>query len=219
MQQLLNSINELDRNVVYLQSRLDDNVKRKHQLEENIKAETELKDTYTKGAALFKETSLNCQQQTNERISNIITKLYQVVFENKDRVIIQTDIKRNVPVASILIETERNGEKITLDPVEEEGGGKLDIISLGLRLAGLLLYTPTLNRVLILDEPLKNLSTNETSAKAYRQRTAEFLKMICEEYGIQIIMTTHDKAFVDIADRKFVVELGEDNYATVSNGE
>lgn len=219
MQQLLNSINELDRNVVYLQSRLDDNVKRKHQLEENIKAETELKDTYTKGAALFKETSLNCQQQTNERISNIITKLYQFVFENNDRVIIQTDIKRNVPVASILIETERNGEKITLDPVEEEGGGKLDIISLGLRLAGLLLYTPTLNRVLILDEPLKNLSTNETSAKAYRQRTAEFLKMICEEYGIQIIMTTHDKAFVDIADRKFVVELGEDNYATVSNGE
>lgn len=219
MQQLLNSINALDRNVVYLQSRLDDNVKRKHQLEENIKAETELKDTYTKGAALFKETSLNCQQQTNERISNIITKLYQFVFENNDRVIIQTDIKRNVPVASILIETERNGEKITLDPVEEEGGGKLDIISLGLRLAGLLLYTPTLNRVLILDEPLKNLSTNETSAKAYRQRTAEFLKMICEEYGIQIIMTTHDKAFVDIADRKFVVELGEDNYATVSNGE
>ena len=68
-----------------------------------------------------------------------------------------------------------------------------------------------------MDEPLKNLSTNETSAKAYRQRTAEFLKMICEEYGIQIIMTTHDKAFVDIADKKFVVELGEDNYATVSD--
>ena len=41
--------------------------------------------------------------------------------------------------------------------------------------------------------------------------------MICEEYGIQIIMTTHDKAFVDIADKKFVVELGEDNYATVSD--
>ena len=217
MQQLLNEINSLDRNVVYLQSRLDDNVKRKHQLESNIAAEAEMKDIYTNGATLFKETSLNCQQQTNERISNIITKLYQFVFENNDKVIIQTDIKRNVPVASILIETERNGEKITLDPVEEEGGGKLDIISLGLRLAGLLLYTPTLNRVLILDEPLKNLSTNETSAKAFRQRTAEFLKMICEEYGIQIIMTTHDKAFVDIADKKFVVELGDDNYATVSD--
>lgn len=217
MQQLLNEINSLDRNVAYLQSKLDDNIKRKHQLESNIASEEEMKNIYSKGAALFKETSLNCQQQTNERISNIITKLYQFVFENNDKVIIQTDIKRNVPVASILIETERNGEKITLDPVEEEGGGKLDIISLGLRLAGLLLYTPSLNRVLILDEPLKNLSTNETSAKAFRQRTAEFLKMVCEEYGIQIIMTTHDKAFVDIADKKFVVELGEDNYATVSD--
>ena len=179
----------------------------------------ELRDIYSKGSALFKEAAINCQQQTNERISNIITKLYQFVFENNDKVIISTDIKRNVPVASILIQTERNGDIITLDPVEEEGGGKLDIISLGLRLAGLLLFTPELNRVLILDEPLKNLSTNETSAKAFRQRTAEFLKTICQEYGIQIIMTTHDKAFVDIADKKFVVELGEDSYATVSSGE
>lgn len=219
MQNLLNAINTLDKNVAYMQSKLDDNINRKHWLEGSIQLATELKDTYSKGAALFKEASINCQKQTNDRISNIITKLYQFVFENNDRVIITTEIKRNIPVASVLIETEKNGEIITLDPVEEDGGGKLDIISLGLRLAGLLLYTPQLNRVLILDEPLKNLSTNETSAKAYRQRTAEFLKMICEEYGIQIIMTTHDKAFVDIADKKFVVELEEDSYATVSDRE
>ena len=192
MQNLLNAINNLDKNVSYMQSKLDDSIKRKHQLESNIAMDEELRDVYSKGSALFKEAAINCQQQTNERISNIITKLYQFVFENNDKVIISTDIKRNVPVASILIQTERNGDIITLDPVEEEGGGKLDIISLGLRLAGLLLFTPELNRVLILDEPLKNLSTNETSAKAFRQRTAEFLKTICQEYGIQIIMTTHD---------------------------
>lgn len=217
MQSLLNLINTLDNNVAYLQSKLDDNIKRKEQLVKNIEMDTDLISIHTSGSGLFKEASVACQKQTNDRISNIITKLYQFVFENNDRVIITTDIKRNTPVASILIETERNGETITLDPVEEEGGGKLDIISLGLRLAGLLLFSPSLNRVLILDEPLKNLSTNETSAKAYRQRTAEFLRMVCQEYGIQIIMTTHDKAFVDIADKKFIVELGEDSYATVSD--
>lgn len=215
MQRLLNDINALDKNISYMQAKLDDAVTKKHQLENNIKLGAEYIDVHSKGLNLFKEASINCQKQTNERISNIITKLYQFVFESEDRVIIETDIKRNTPVASVLIETVRDGQVFTLDPIEEEGGGKLDIISLGLRLAGLLLYTPVLNRVLILDEPLKNLSTNETSAKAYRQRTAEFLKMICQEYNIQIIMTTHDKAFVDIADKKFVVELGEDSYATV----
>ena len=217
MQRLLDEINKLDKTAVYMQSKLDDAIKRKGQLENNIKIATELHDTYSKGSALFKEASINCQKQTNDRISNIITKLYQFVFENNDRVIISTDIKRNVPVASILIEAEKNGEIVTLDPVEEEGGGKLDIISLGLRLAGLLLYTPTLNRVLILDEPLKNLSTDETSARAYRQRTAEFLKMVCKDYHIQIIMTTHDKTFVDIADKKFVLSQDDENYATVGN--
>ena len=215
MQRLLDDINNLDKNITYMQSKLDDAITRKHQLENNIQLGMEYIDVHSKGLNLFKEASINCQKQTNERISNIITKLYQFVFESEDRVIIETDIKRNTPVASVLIETVRDGQVFTLDPIEEEGGGKLDIISLGLRLAGLLLYTPVLNRVLILDEPLKNLSTNETSAKAYRQRTAEFLKMICQEYNIQIIMTTHDKAFVDIADKKFVVELGEDSYATV----
>lgn len=217
MQNLLNAINTLDKNLSYIQSKLDDNINRKKQLLKNIELDTELRDIYSKGSELFKEASVNCQKQTNDRISNIITKLYQFVFENNDKVVILTDIKRNTPVASIFIETEKNGEVIRLDPVEEEGGGKLDIISLGLRLAGLLLYTPCLNRVLILDEPLKNLSTDETSAKAFRQRTAEFLKMICKEYGIQIIMTTHDKAFMDIADKKFVLEQDKDNYATISN--
>ena len=217
MQNLLNLIDNLSKKEVYIQSKLDDLLKRRNQLNKNIEEETELLDTYTKGSLLFREASVNCQKQTNEKISNIITKLYQFVFENNDKVTITTDIKRNVPVASILIESEKDGTVITLDPVEEDGGGKLDIISLGLRLAGLLLFTPELNRVLILDEPLKNLSTEETSAKSYRQRTAEFLKMVCKEYNIQIIMTTHDKAFVDVADKKFVVELGDDNYATIGN--
>lgn len=217
MQNLLNLIDNLSKKEVYIQSKLDDLLKRRNQLNKNIEEETELLDTYTKGSLLFREASVNCQKQTNEKISNIITKLYQFVFENNDKVTITTDIKRNVPVASIFIESEKDGTVITLDPVEEDGGGKLDIISLGLRLAGLLLFTPELNRVLILDEPLKNLSTEETSAKSYRQRTAEFLKMVCKEYNIQIIMTTHDKAFVDVADKKFVVELGDDNYATIGN--
>lgn len=217
MQNLLNLIDNLSKKEVYIQSKLDDLLKRRNQLNKNIEEETELLDTYTKGSLLFREASVNCQKQTNEKISNIITKLYQFVFENNDKVTITTDIKRNVPVASILIESEKDGTVITLDPVEEDGGGKLDIISLGLRLAGLLLFTPELNRVLILDEPLKNLSTEETSAKSYRQRTAEFLKMVCKEYNIQIIMTTHDKAFVDVADKKFVVELGDDNYAIIGS--
>lgn len=217
MQRLLNQIEQAKKSCIYLQAQFDDASKRLEQQKNNLTELTKLQSIYSQSSALFKEASIACQQQTNQRICNIITKLYRFVFENNDEIVIETDIKRNVPIASITIKSEKNGEVVMLDPIEEEGGGKLDIISLGLRLAGLLLFTPPLNRVLILDEPLKNLSTNETSAKAYRQRTAEFLKMICEDYDIQIIMTTHDKAFIDMADKKFTVELDDEEYSYISN--
>ena len=53
MQRLLDEINKLDKTAVYMQSKLDDAIKRKGQLENNIKLATELHDTYSKGSALF----------------------------------------------------------------------------------------------------------------------------------------------------------------------
>jgi DNA repair exonuclease SbcCD ATPase subunit len=177
------------------------------------KAKDEL---WSQSSNLLREVAINCQEDTRNKIANILTRFYQYVFENTDTVEIVVETKRGVPSASIWIRTTKGGEEILLNPEHDDGGGKVDVISLGLRVAGLLLATPSLNKVLILDEPLKALSTTTTSVKPYRRRTAEFLSQISKELGIQFIVVTHDAEFVEVADRSFTFTLDENGYTKVT---
>lgn len=174
-------------------------------------------ETYKEVGELLTKTSLSIQTNTTEKIAKIVTDLYQYVFMNDDKFIIEIDTKRSVPVAYFYIETVKNGKKVKLDPLTADGGGKVDVISLGLRLAALLLYRPSLEKVLILDEPLRFLSSSTTSAKPYRLRAVEFLKQISQEYGIQVIAVTHDEELLSVADKIHEVALDKDGYSVVTS--
>lgn len=174
-------------------------------------------DLYTKCSNLLTNVSLTIQKKTTEKIAKIVTDLYQYVFLSKDTFVIQVDKKRSVPVAHFYIETTKNGKKILLDPMKDEGGGKVDVIALGLRLAALLLYRPSLERVLVLDEPLRFLSSSTTSDKPYRLRAVDFLKQVAKEYGIQVIAVTHDLELKELADKINTVHLDENGYSVVES--
>lgn len=184
---------------------------------EKILAEAkEAVENYKAAGELLVNTSLSIQTTTTEKISKIVTDLYRYVFMNDDTFVIEIDTKRSVPVASFFIETSKNGKRVRLDPLTADGGGKVDVIALGLRLAALLLYTPQLERVLILDEPLRFLSSASTSGKPYRLRAVEFLKQISEEYGIQVIAVTHDEELLSVADSIHEVSLDSTGYSVVT---
>ena len=183
--------------------------------EESQRAETAA-ELYKACAELLVNTSLTIQRKTTDKIAQIVTDLYQYVFLSEDRFVIKVDTKRSVPVASFFIETKKDGKTILLDPLKSDGGGKVDVISLGLRLAALLLYRPALNKVLILDEPLRFLSSTATSSKPYRLRAVEFLKQIAHEYNIQVIAVTHDTELMDLADTVYEVSLNEKGYSEVA---
>ena len=100
---------------------------------------------------LFQNLSIDAQKEMCKKIEDIVTKIYREVFENEDSFVIDLDVKRKTPTASFYIKTKKHGKDVLLDPLEEDGGGKVDIISLGLRIAGLLLFKPELNRVLIFE--------------------------------------------------------------------
>lgn len=183
---------------------------------EQLAKEQKNKELHEKCSALLVKTSLAIQEKTTQKIAKIVTDLYQYVFLSEDKFVITVDKKRSVPVANFYIETVKNGKKILLNPLKDDGGGKVDVISLGLRLAALLLYTPALERVLILDEPLRFLSSSTTSDKPYRLRAVEFLKQIAKEFGIQVIAVTHDLELKELADRINCVSLNERGYSTVT---
>lgn len=78
-----------------------------------------------------------------------------------------------------------------LDLLESSGGGVLDIVSLALRVAFLDLAYPKVEGPLILDESMKHLS------KDYLSRAAEFLNVISDKLGRQIIFVTHQHEFLE----------------------
>lgn len=189
---------------------------RKKQLQDTIEQSKKDVELYNKVSNLLINTSLAIQKQTTERIAQIVTDLYQYVFMTDDRFVIKVDAKRSTPIAQFFIETTKDGEKLLLNPLKSDGGGKVDVIALGLRLAALLLYKPALERVLILDEPFRFLSSDTTSNKPYRFRAVEFLKQIAKEYGIQIIAVTHDIELKQVADAIMEVQLDKNGYSNVT---
>ena len=177
------------------------------------------KAVYTDVSELLVKTALSIQETTTARIAKIVTDMYQYVFMCDDRFVIKIDKKRSVPVASFFIETKKNGQTLLVDPLTADGGGKVDVIALGLRLAALLLYRPQLEKLLVLDEPLRFLSSAKTSAKPYRLRAVEFLKQIAKEYGIQVIAVTHDEELVSLADCVYAVTLDNAGYSQINKME
>lgn len=188
---------------------------------EDAQAELELAEKqaflYKNCAELLVKTSLAIQEKTTQKIAKIVTDMYQYVFLTEDRFVIQVDTKRSVPVANFFIETKKQGKPLLLNPLKSDGGGKVDVIALGLRLAALLLYKPSLNKVLFLDEPMRFLSTTATSSMPYRLRAAEFLKQIAKEYGIQLIVVTHDTELADMADNTYEIHLADTGYAEIEH--
>ena len=72
-----------------------------------------------------------------------------------------------------------------VNPRSGSGGGVLDVASFSLRLACLLLTKPSPRRLIVMDEPFKNVHGSD-----YRERVGIMLKTLAEEMDFQFIMST-----------------------------
>ena len=86
------------------------------------------------------------------------------------------------------------------DPTEVLGGSAVEVIALGLRIYFLVRCGQS--RILILDEPLRGIDSTNVHA------VGQWLRQICHELGIQLIMVSHigEGIFENVADKVFVVE-------------
>lgn len=123
------------------------------------------------------------QQEAHRRIAGIVSRCLRAVFDEPYEFRIEFDRKRGRTEARL--EFVRDG--FAVDPLQAAGGGVVDVASFALRVAALMLSTPPLRRLLVLDEPLKMLSVE------YRGRVCEMLEMLARDMGIQIIQVTHSE--------------------------
>lgn len=123
------------------------------------------------------------QKQAHAKLAGIVTRCLQAVFGPEFEFKIEFDRKRGKTEAKLLI-TE-NG--LELNPMDECCGGVIDVATFALRLACLLLQRPVRRRLLVLDEPMKNVN-----GQIYQDRVGQLMETLAEEMGVQFIIVTDD---------------------------
>ena len=136
------------------------------------------------------------QENIEIHFSDLVSKAFALVFDDPYTFIPQFVERRNHTECDFFFEKRNNYYR----PSFSTGGGVKDICSFACRIA----YWRFENTspILVLDEPFRQLS------KKFIPRAAEMLKMLSEEFNLQMIITTHITELTSIADKQFEIENG-----------
>ncbi len=131
--------------------------------------------------AIVQAVAKRVQEQVHARISSVVSRALETVFDEPYEFRIVFEQKRGKTEAALVFV--RNG--LEVDPMTASGGGVVDVAAFALRLACLLLHRPSVQRLLVLDEPFKFVSAE------YRPRLRVLLERLSKDMDVQIIMVTH----------------------------
>jgi len=152
-------------------------------------------DNILKAQVFFQTVAKQTQEKLQIHIEDITQAALDACFPDKYDFTVEFEIKRGKTEANLFLE---NGSGDAVDPMDSTGGGLIDIISYALRLAAWSLSHN--DNVLLLDECFKFLSENLLPF------AAELMKELTIKLKIQLILVTHRKEFVEIADKIFEVD-------------
>lgn len=150
---------------------------------------------------LLKETSDHAREQARQAIEGLVTHSLRNIFGPDFGFRIELKEAGGRPQAEFYVTSALAGERLETRPEHSRGGGVVDVVSLGLRIAMLETYRPALDGPLVLDEPAKHVSDD------YIQPVAAFLRAVASHFGRQVLMVTHNQHLAAMADRGFLVTL------------
>ena len=151
-------------------------------------------DVLNETVAVLKKLSSNQRNAAKKRLEDLGTEALKYSMGNQYRMEIEIDDTRKRPQAYMYRIDESTGLKT--DPLEENGGGVVDIINIALRIIVIQANTPNIDGPIILDEPFKMVS------KEYIPMLSDFLRKISNDFGRQIIMVTHNEYLAECCDTK-----------------
>ena len=161
---------------------------------EQLSGLSELIDLEDKTVQLLQSTSAAVWNETKSVVENLVTRALKAIFHDRDyKFIVKQEIKRGQSSTSFYLS--ENGMELDLE--DEVGGGVVDVVSLVLRIALLILYKPAMCRLLILDEPCKMVG------RSYASNVSRFLKQLTTELDLTVIMVTHSDILAEEADQIF----------------
>jgi ABC-type dipeptide/oligopeptide/nickel transport system ATPase subunit len=147
--------------------------------------EKSVKD-YSEAQLLVQNIAQNIQQKAHKQIEQVVSRCLKSVFGDVYGFKINFNKKRGKTEAVLALTFE--DEEIE-DAMNSDSGGVIDVASLSLRIACLLLSRPEKSKVLIMDEPFKNLDIIN------RENLKILLEKLSSEFNLQFIIVTHEKEF------------------------
>jgi DNA repair exonuclease SbcCD ATPase subunit len=144
---------------------------------------------------ILKKYSKAKEDLLKTKVDEIITKGLNVMLSDENlRSKLRFDIKRGQAVVEPKLITQFNEKEIETNPASGDSGGLANVVGFLYQLLMLSLYKPKVRQVLFADEPFKNLS------EEYLEAAGEFMRVLAERLGIQIILITHKTQFKSVAD-------------------
>ncbi len=144
---------------------------------------TEARMAAEKAQQIIQDVAGRVQQVAHDRVAGVVSRCLEAVFDDPYSLKITFDQKRGKTEARL---TFVRGE-LELDPLEESGGGVVDVAAFALRLASLLHARPQRRRLLVLDEPFKHVAIN------VMPKVGALLLSLAKDLNVQFVIVTHSK--------------------------
>lgn len=186
-----------------LQSTIDQKRGQQSQIKKSLEEAKQRKESsevslqdHEKARDLIKQAALKTQENLAFHISDITSLALQAVFDDPYELKVEFVQRRNKTECDLLFE--KNGE--TFQPLDASGGGVVDVASFALRIASWAMEIPRSRKTIILDEPMRFLSSD------LQTKASTMIKEISQKLGLQFIIITHEEQLTEDADRIFIVE-------------
>lgn len=176
-------INEAKQKLMIGNARMATLTKQKEEYEDKISKVNVVK--LEKTGLVLQKLAEDQRELAKKHLEELATRALRYSMGTEDRVELEVDNTRKRPQASLWIVNDETG--LRTDPLEENGGGIVDIVGLALGIISLQTNEPIINGPIIFDEPFKMVS------KEYVPMLVEFIQKISVDFGRQIIMVTHNQ--------------------------
>lgn len=150
-----------------------------------------------------------CAQEINREVeletASLASLALQETFWDQDLVLeVEHTTLRGKPAVVLKLKDKQSG--VSGDPLESFGGGPASLLGLVLQVITIL-KNPKLSRVLLLDEPLSQIS------ERYRESAGKLLAKLCQPVsqdgsgglGFKMLVVTHSPSITRAANRNYLV--------------
>lgn len=144
--------------------------------------------------------------QSCKKLEELCTFALQYSLSSNYKMEIELGKYRGKPSADVYIRKIDSG--VRTSPIDGNGGGVADIVSVALRFVTMQVHDPFIDGPVLMDEPYKMVS------EEFIPMVSEFMKKLSTDFGRQIILSTHNK-FLSQVGNQIRVSMGEDNESEI----